>query len=98
MTVRDLLEMDVSVDVYDNVVEDIAIAFEGPVRLTSEGETYFNYVLDCDVEFPGEGESVAIIDIDTPDWANKLEIAKELFRSMAGFCSCSDYDRWFLTE
>ena len=37
MKVKDLLEMEISVDVYDNVCDELAIAFEGPMELTEAG-------------------------------------------------------------
>ena len=36
MKIKDLLEMEIDVDVYDNVCEELAIAFCGATKLTEE--------------------------------------------------------------
>lgn len=100
MKVKDLLKMEIDVDVYDNVCEELAIAFSGAIKLTEEGRKHFANVLEYDVnilENPFLGQ-VAIVDIDDKEgiWQKKLEGAKELFYSLAGYCSSTDYDRWFV--
>lgn len=100
MKIKDLLEMEIDVDVYDNVCEELAIAFCGATKLTEEGREHFANVLEYDVNilensFLGQ---VAIVDVDDKEgvWQKKLEGAKELFYSLAGYCSSTDYDRWFV--
>lgn len=99
MKVRDLLEMDVSIDVYDNVCDELAIAFEGPMELTEAGLKKFGEVLEYRVYLHDNGvATVAIVDVDDSDegeFERKLAAAKELFESMAGWCTVEEGKLWF---
>lgn len=100
MTIRDLIQQEVDIDVYDDVCEELAIAFCGPQLLTKEGEKEFSDIMDYEVTLhnPCSWCTVAIVHVDDPDeavWTKRLEKAKKFFDSAAGYCSCSDYDRWF---
>lgn len=101
MTIRDLIQMEIDIDVYDDVCEELAIAFCGPQKLTEEGEKEFAEIMDYPVEINQNsygGIAAAIVLIDDPDeavWQPKLEKAKRFFDSAAGYCSCDDYDKWF---
>lgn len=96
-TIRDLLLMDVDIDVYDNVCESLAIAFCGPMNLTEEGKEHFKDVLDLPVIIYTDN-NVAIVDVDDVEgvWQKKLKGAKELFHALAGFCPISDWHKWFV--
>jgi len=104
MTVRDLLKMEKDIDVYDDVCEELGIAFCGPVKLTDEGVKEFAEVLDYPVTINPHSYGnlpCAIVGIDDPDdavWEARLEKAKRLFESLAGYCDCDDYDKWFIEE
>lgn len=100
MKVRELLKMDIDIDVYDNVTEELAVAFCGPMELTEAGIRRFGEVLDYWVELTNKGSYIyAIVAVNDPEdedgWERKLELAKELFESMAGLCSATDYELWF---
>ena len=99
MKVKDLLEMEIGIDVYDNVCEELGIAFEGPIELTEAGEEKFAEVLEYDVSLNDNGaDVVAIVDVDDYDEAEferKLAAAKELFESMAGWCTMEEGKLWF---
>lgn len=101
MTVRELIQQEIDIDVYDNVCEELAIAFCGPQALTEEGEKEFADIMDYEVEINLHSYGnmpAAIILIDDPDdavWEERLKKAKRFFESAAGYCPCSDYDRWF---
>ena len=99
MTVRDLIQQEIDIDVYDDVCEELAIAFCGPLELTDEGMKKFAEVLDYQVELHnGSVCTNAIVLVDDPDddvWEKRLEKAAEFFNSAAGYCACSDYDKWF---
>lgn len=99
MTIKDLIQMDIDIDVYDDVCEELGIAFCGPQPLTPAGQEHFAGIMDYTVEIINNGsETVAIVNIDDPEesvWTARLEKAKEFFDSAAGYCACSDYDRWF---
>lgn len=99
MKVKDLLEMEISIDVYDNVCEELSIAFEGPIELTEAGKQKFAEVLKYEVSLHDNGaDVVAIVDVDDYDEAEferKLAAAKELFESMAGWCTVDEGKLWF---
>lgn len=100
MKVRDFIDEAISIDVYDNVCEELGICFEGPMALTAKGAEHFAEVLDYDVEImqPGSIYMTAIVDVDDEDekvWEHKLRKAKEFFEAMAGYCAADDYDKWF---
>ena len=84
------------VDVYDNVCEELGIAFCGSVKLTSEGKKEFSDVLEYEIDVD-EDECYAIIDIDDEEgiWQKKLKRAKQFFYSVAGYCNDENYNKWF---
>ena len=99
MKVRDLLKMEIDIDVYDDVCEELGIAFCGAVELSEEAKEHFAEALDYDLSFQGSGKyAIAIVHVDDPNekvWKRRLAKAKELFYSLAGYCDADDYDRWF---
>lgn len=111
LTVRDLMRVMDDIDVYDDVCEELGIAFCNPFDddeqhdwneyLTERGMKQFADVLDYPIEiFEGcvGGCAYAIVKVDDDDdnvWRAKLIRAKRFFESAAGCCSCEDYDRWF---
>lgn len=46
------------------------------------GYTVYNFIVEIDDE-------------DDKVWKKRLRKAKEFFESAAGYCSCTDYDKWF---
>lgn len=98
MKVSEFIKMEIDIDVYDDVCEELSIAFCGPCKLTDEGKRHFAEVLEYDIELHNNGAYiVGIVHVDAPDgvWESRLEKAKEFFDSFAGFCPISDYERWF---
>lgn len=101
MKIRELLNMsDVSIDVYDNVCEEISVAFEwdGTLELSEDGKNYFAEVLDYDITIgDSNGYAYGVVDVDGDEgvWQKKLKAASEFFYAAAGYCSCEDFDRWF---
>ena len=100
MKVKDLLKMDIDVDVVDDVCEELYIAFCGAYELTEAGKRKFREALNYECEFhrPCSDDLICIIHVDDPDekvWTRKLRKATELFYSLAGYCAAEDYDRWF---
>lgn len=100
MKVRELLKQDIDIDVYDNVTEELAVAFCGPMELTEAGLRRFGEVLDYEAKLTNKGGYIyALIDVDDPEdedgWERRLELAKELFEGMAGMCPATDYELWF---
>ena len=101
MKVKDLIKMDVDVDVYDNVCEALAVAFVGPLELTDEGKFEFENALNLEVELD-ESNGVCIVNVEDeffPDlWKCNLKNARKFFCSAAGYCSEKDYDKWFAED
>ena len=100
MKVRELIKLEEDIDVYDDVCEELAICFCGPMSLTPEGEKNFSEVLDYKVELIQDDDIVgkAIIKVDGNDgdnWKKRLKKAKEFFSAAAGYCSEENYSRWF---
>jgi hypothetical protein len=83
------------IDVYDDVCEELAIAYCGGYKLTKEGEKEFKEVLEYDILVD---DDVAIVHVDDEEgiWQKKLKNAKRFFYAAAGYCDCDDYDRWFV--
>ena len=101
MTVRDFIKIEEDIDVYDDVCEELGIAFCGPMILTDLGKEKFKDVLDFKITIyrdPYCGDS-AVIHIDSEDekiWKKNLKKAIEFFHSLAGYCSEEDYEKWFI--
>ena len=98
MKVKDLLEQEVSIDVYDNVCEELAIAFEGPMELTDEGKEHFAEALEFPISFVNNCIIVDVDDEDEAEFERKLALTKELFESMAGYCTVDEWEKWFKEE
>lgn len=93
--VKDLLDQEVCIDVYDDVCEELAIAFDGPQELTEAGKEHFAEVLEFPISL---GEDCIIVHVDDEDedvFLKKLYQAKELFESLAGFCTEDEWNLWF---
>ena len=99
MKVKDLIEMDIDIDVYDSVCDDIGIAFVGAQKLTEAGKAKFAQTLELEVEICGDVCIVNVEDETDPEkWKSNLKNAKQFFWAAAGYCPVSDYERWFLDE
>lgn len=90
MKVKDLIPMEVDVDVYDDCCEACQIAFCGPMKLTENGEKRWAKVLEHEISF--FGDCTAIVHADDEDDADEVAA---FFNAAAGYCSVSDYDAWF---
>ena len=99
MTIRDLIEQDVDIDVYDDVCEDLGIAFCGPQPLTEEGKKKFEEILDYPIviNFHSYGDMpAAIVQIEQfDDWKKRLGKVMHFFYAAAGYCAVDDYELWF---
>ena len=94
MKVKDLISQEIDIDVYDDVCEELGIAFCGPVELTDAGTIEFADVLEYGIEV---NDDCAIVNVDSAEgeWQKRLRRAKKFFNAAAGYCSADDYDRWF---
>lgn len=101
MKVRDFIKLNMDIDVYDNVTEELGIAYCGPMLLTDEGKAKFEVALNLDVTVKAEqGNYYAIVDCEDEffrdNWKLKLKQAKKFFYAAAGYCDADDYDKWFI--
>ena len=100
MTVKDFIKQDVDIDVYDDVCEELGIAFCGPLEISKTGERRFKDALALPIEILSDrhgNPTVAVLKIsERKDWEKALEAGKDFFESAAGYCAASDWDRWFI--
>lgn len=97
MKVKDLLVMDIDIDVIDDICDQLEIAFVGPAELTTEGLSVFGDVLEYEIVLNEDCGYCVIKCDDDPNikWSQKLKRAAALFYALAGYCSEKDYDIWF---
>ena len=98
MKVKDLIKMNVDIDIDDNVCQEIGLAFVGPIELTKEGEEKFKEVLEYEVKlYEKEGWASVKCNDQEPQikWIEKFRKTFEFFKACAGYCSAKDYDKWF---
>ncbi len=89
MKLQDFLKKNIDIDVLGTLTEEWLIAFVGPIKLTEEGKTYFEDILENDVRIHNE-----YAEIETNN-DHEDELASKLFRYAAGYCSCEKYDTLF---
>lgn len=95
MKVKDLIKMNVDVEVYDSLTQEIVdINFVGPVELTEEGKEKFKEVLEYVVVLHEE-DKYAIVKCSDEEPKTKCKKTDEFFKACAGYCSSKDYDKWF---
>ena len=99
MKVKDLIAQEIDIDVYDDVCEELGIAFCGPLELTDAGMEKFGEVMEYDVKINANGlcgfPFVVVCVGGRKDWKSRLRKAKAFCTSAAGYCAADDYDRWF---
>lgn len=111
LTVRDLMRIMDDIDVYDDAVEELGIAFCNPFDddevhdwaeyLTEEGMDTFGEVLDYPMEiYPydcGMDMPCAVIHIgdEAGVWTKKLRKANRFFDACAGYIACDEYEKLF---
>lgn len=100
MKVREFIQLESDVDVYDDVCEEIGIAFCGAQELTEAGKEHFAEVLEYDMEIDSSGSfATAVVHVDDEDekvWKRKLKKAKEFFYGAAGYIEDNKYKKWFV--
>ena len=91
MRVKDLIDMlYVSVDVCDDYDERCYIGYESGYDLTDAGKRRFAGALDV----PIYGINGFAVTIHCPT-EKEAQACKELFYSIAGYCSEKNFDKWF---
>ena len=97
MKVRDLLAMDIDIDVVDDICDELEIAFVGPAQLTAKGLSMFGDVLEYNIVLNNDFGYCVVKCGDDPNirWSQKLRKATTLFYALAGYCSEKQYNEWF---
>lgn len=101
MKVKDLIAKEIDIDVYDDVCEELGIAFCGPLSLTEAGARHFADVLEYEVGiYVNDDGSPACAEVQVNAiagavWKERLRKAKEFFEAAAGYCSEEKYNLWF---
>ena len=77
MKIREFIKLEADIDVYDDVCEELAICFCGPMKLTEDGEKHFAEVLDYDItvyeDAKNQNIDTAVVSVDDkPDWKRRL--------------------------
>ena len=91
MKVKELIKMEIDVDVYDSLTDILAIAFVGPLLLTEDGEKEFKEVLELEATLNLDNRYCII------NCENMMEVKKcaKFFKAAAGYCSEENYNKWF---
>lgn len=100
MKVKDLISKEIDIDIVEDVTDDFAIAFVGPIHLTVAGLKEFSDVLNYEVEVD-EDNALATVMIDYPIdevWEHRLSRMQDFFNAVAGFCSDANYKLWFVDD
>lgn len=101
MTIRDLMTYEQDIDVYSDTYDYDGWAICPPILLTEEGEREWKDVLDMNVEVVTGGMlgTRALFNVgecDAKEEHRRTMRAYRFLESQAGYCSCEDYDRWFI--
>lgn len=92
MKVKDLFDIeDIDIDVCDDYDERCFIAFCGGYALTDEGKERFKVALDIPINHIQN-----IIGLHCEN-SKEAQACKDLFESVAGYCSEKDFDKWFVS-
>ena len=93
MTIRELLTYDADVDVGNNVTDGLGCALCCPMQVTKEGEAEWGDVLDYVVDVDGAYAECVVDDVER--WQSKLSRLNLFLSCAAGYCSDSNYTKWF---
>jgi hypothetical protein len=89
MKIKEFISEEIDKDVCDDYDERSYIGFSGPLELTEEGKREFEDVLNYEVDGLKEP---AIVHADKASVAERI---RTFFFSAAGYCSETDYVKWF---
>ena len=95
MTMREFLSQELSKDVYIEGLDDYAEAFEGPIKLTAEGEKKFGEFLDYFVDVDEEEPRAWVNIPDEKDLEEEGERVNRFFQIVAGDISDKYWNKWF---
>lgn len=98
--IKDLIKMEIDVDVCDDYDESCYIAFCGPLELTPAGLEKYAEILDYDIELPPAeileqyGDPAIITGIENDKQVRQV---KKFFYAAAGYCGAADWSKWFIS-
>ncbi len=97
MKIRELLNEEQDLDVFDDLDERCHYALCPPLKLTDAGEQHFAKVLDMDVDVKDDTildvpYRVGVVHTETE---HDAEILKDFILDAAGYCSESEWQAWF---
>ena len=95
--VKELMTMEIDVDVYDDYDESLGIAFCGAMRIKPLGKKEWADVLEYDIEL-NSTYPIAILQVTVDsdeETERRLSRAKKFFYSLAGYCADKDFEKWF---
>ena len=97
MKIKDLLSMEIDIDIANTVTDDLWPAFCGPLALTPEGAKEFADVLELNITAIDAENAVAVIQVDAPGelWKHNFIRARKFFCAAAGYCAAAEYEKWF---
>ena len=99
MKVKDLLKMDIDIDVCDDYTEECYIAYVGVTKLTEYGKKEFRRALELECEMYDDIVIIkCYVDGDDDESKKNVKSCTRLFYALAGYCSCTNYRRWFVSE
>lgn len=97
MKLIDLLLLEGDRDVSNDVFDYLPLCVCGPIAMTPAGRAQWQDVLDLPVtEF---GHDYAVVSVANEDEKVEEKLARrlqEFLSAQAGYCSLSDYDKWFI--
>lgn len=91
MTIRDLLNTEIDIDVCDDYDESCYVCFCGKQPLTDFGEEVFAPIMDIEVSMYGD---MAILHCDE----SNISLVGYLFKGAAGMISSEEWHRLFSVE
>lgn len=103
MKLKDLFEFinanDEDIDVYVDGIDGIAVC--APIELTKEGKKHFADALKMEVKnYCVMGNEQDYEDLEKYEEndegdGGRLMLAWQLLKSLAGYCACDDFEKWF---
>ena len=101
MTIRDLMTYEQDIDVYSDAYDYDGWAICPPISLTAEGEKEWKDVLDMNVVIRSDGffglrALFNVGECDEKEEHRRTIRAISFLEAQAGYCSCEDWDKWFV--
>ena len=95
--VKELMGMEIDIDICDDYDNSLFIAFCGAMRIKPEGKKEWADVLKYDIELDSTYPVATLrVSVDSEkETERRLSRAKKFFYSLAGYCADKDFEKWF---